>query len=50
MGRPKSLLPFDGAPLIAHILRKLKTEFAEVIVVAAPDQELPPLPVKIDTG
>lgn len=48
MGRPKSLLPFDGEPLIAHILRKLKNEFAEVIVVAEPNQELPPpLPVKL---
>lgn len=37
MGRPKSLLLLDGEPLIAYILRKLKNEFAEVIVVAAPD-------------
>lgn len=47
MGRPKALLPFDGEPLIAHVVRKLQTIFPEVIIVAAPDQELPPLPVKI---
>lgn len=44
MGRPKALLPFDGEPLIAHIVRSLKKMFAEAIVVAAPEQELPILP------
>lgn len=45
MGRPKALLPFDDEPLIAHIVRRLGRVFAETVVVAAPDQELPPLPV-----
>ena len=44
MGRPKALLPFDGEPLIAHVLRSLKKLFAETVVVAAPEQELPALP------
>jgi len=44
MGRPKALLPFADEPLIAHVVRGLKKMFAEVVVVAAPDQELPPLP------
>ena len=44
MGRPKALLPFDGEPLIAHVLRGLKNIFTEVVVVAAPEQELPALP------
>jgi molybdopterin-guanine dinucleotide biosynthesis protein A/molybdopterin converting factor small subunit len=44
MGRPKALLPFDGEPLIAHIVRGLKKMFAEIIVVAAPEQDLPVLP------
>jgi len=44
MGRSKALLPFDGEPLIAHVVRGLKEMFAEAIVVAAPDQELPSLP------
>jgi len=47
MGRPKALLLFDGEPLIAHVVRKLGNIFPEIIVVAAPDQELPPLPVKL---
>jgi molybdopterin-guanine dinucleotide biosynthesis protein A len=47
MGRPKALLPFDGEPLITHIVRRLGPVFAETVVVAAPDQELPPLPVAL---
>ena len=43
MGRAKALLPFAGEPLISHIVRKLKLLFPQVIVVAAPGQELPPL-------
>ena len=44
MGRPKSLLLFDGEPLITHIVRALKQMFAEMVIVAAPEQELPDLP------
>jgi molybdopterin-guanine dinucleotide biosynthesis protein A/molybdopterin converting factor small subunit len=44
MGRPKALLPFDGEPLIAHVVRSLTKMFAEAVVVAAPEQELPALP------
>jgi len=44
MGRPKALLPFAGVPLIFHVVRSLKNMFAEAVVVAAPDQELPALP------
>src|SRR4030095_9937535 len=47
MGRPKALLPFDGEPLIAHIVRRLGRVFAETVVVAAPDQELPTLLVAL---
>ena len=47
MGRPKALLPFDGEPLIAHIVRRLGRVFAETVVVAAPDQELPTLPAAL---
>jgi molybdopterin-guanine dinucleotide biosynthesis protein A/molybdopterin converting factor small subunit len=47
MGRPKALLPFDGEPLIAHIVRRLGRVFAETVVVAAPEQELPLLPVAL---
>ena len=44
MGRPKALLLFDGEPLIVHIVRALRRMFAETVIVAAPEQELPDLP------
>jgi molybdopterin-guanine dinucleotide biosynthesis protein A len=47
MGTPKALLPFDGEPLIVHIVRRLQSQFDDIVVVAAPDQELPPLPVTL---
>ena len=47
MGTPKALLPFDGLPLIAHIVDRLQSIFPEVLVVAAPDQELPRLTARI---
>jgi molybdopterin-guanine dinucleotide biosynthesis protein A len=47
MGRAKALLPCDGDPLITHVVRKLACVFPEIILVAAPDQELPQLPVKL---
>lgn len=47
MGRPKALLLFDGEPLIVHIVRTLQRLFAEIVVVAASGQELPPLPVTL---
>jgi molybdenum cofactor guanylyltransferase len=43
MGRAKALLEFDGVPLIAHLVRGLNEIFGETVVVAAPEQELPPL-------
>jgi molybdopterin-guanine dinucleotide biosynthesis protein A len=47
MGRPKAMLPFDGEPLILHLVRRLKTLFSRIVVVAAPGQELPPMPVTV---
>lgn len=47
MGRPKALLPFHGEPLIVHIVRKLERLFSDIVVVAAPEQELPPLPATV---
>ncbi len=41
MGTPKALLPFDDEPLIVHIVRALRRQFDEVVVVAAPGQVLP---------
>jgi molybdopterin-guanine dinucleotide biosynthesis protein A len=47
MGRPKALLPFGNEPLIIHIVRALNRMFAETVVVAAPEQELPALPATL---
>lgn len=47
MGRPKALLLFDGEPLVVHTVRLLRKFFSDIVVVAAPEQELPPLPVTI---
>jgi molybdopterin-guanine dinucleotide biosynthesis protein A len=47
MGRPKALLPFAGEPLIVHTVRTLRHLFSDIIVVAAPEHDLPPLPVTL---
>jgi molybdopterin-guanine dinucleotide biosynthesis protein A len=47
MGRPKALLPFGDEPLIVHIIRALKRIFPEIVVVTAPGQDMPALPVKL---
>ncbi len=47
MGTPKALLLFDGTPLIVHIVATLRRRFAEVVVVAAPGQDLPSMPVTL---
>jgi molybdenum cofactor guanylyltransferase len=47
MGTPKALLPFDGEPLIVHVVATLRSLFDDVVVVAAPDQELPAMPVTL---
>ena len=47
MGTSKALLLFDNQPLIVHIVETLKRLFAEVVVVASPGQELPPMPVAL---
>ncbi|HMF61437.1 MAG TPA: NTP transferase domain-containing protein [Vicinamibacterales bacterium] len=47
MGTPKALLPFDNEPMIVHIVATLQRLFAEVVVVAAPGQELPAMRVTL---
>jgi molybdenum cofactor guanylyltransferase len=47
MGTPKALLRFDGEPLIVHLARRLSTLFSDLVVVAAPGQDLPPLRANI---
>ncbi len=47
MGQAKASLIFDSEPLIAHIARTLERMFAEIVIVAAPEQELPVLSAKV---
>ena len=47
MGTPKALLPLGGEPIIVQAVRALRPLFARIVVVAAPGQELPPLPVTL---
>jgi len=47
MGQAKALLPFDGTPLIVHIVDVLQPLFEEIVVVAARGHALPAMPVKV---
>jgi molybdopterin-guanine dinucleotide biosynthesis protein A len=44
MGRPKAWLPFAGEILLPRVVRLLSMAVGPIVVVAAPDQEVPPLP------
>ena len=44
MGRPKAWLPFGNETLLGRAARLVGTVASPVVVVAAPDQDLPPLP------
>lgn len=44
MGQPKAWLPIAGEPLLCRVARQLAEVVAPVVVVAAPEQPLPPLP------
>jgi molybdopterin-guanine dinucleotide biosynthesis protein A len=47
MGRPKLSLPFGDEVLLQRVVRILGEVVTPVVVVAAPDQELPPLPANV---
>ncbi|HVJ79658.1 MAG TPA: molybdenum cofactor guanylyltransferase [Planctomycetia bacterium] len=47
MGAPKALLDFAGQPLLLRMLGILRQACDPLLVVAAPDQELPPLPADV---
>jgi molybdopterin-guanine dinucleotide biosynthesis protein A len=47
MGSPKAWLDFGGEPLLARVVRTVGRVCAPVIVVAAPGQDVPPLPPDI---
>jgi molybdopterin-guanine dinucleotide biosynthesis protein A len=48
MGRPKALLPFHGEIMLPRVVRLLEEVVSPVVVVAAPDQELPTLPDHVE--
>ena len=47
MGRPKAWLPFGGELMLPRVVRLLREAVNPVVVVAAPDQEVPPLPAEV---
>jgi molybdopterin-guanine dinucleotide biosynthesis protein A len=44
MGRPKAWLPIAGELMLPRVVRLLSEEVSPIVVVAAPEQDLPPLP------
>ncbi|HLQ46686.1 MAG TPA: NTP transferase domain-containing protein, partial [Planctomycetaceae bacterium] len=47
MGRPKLSLPFGSELLLPRVVRILREVVSPVVVVAAPDQLVPPLPSNV---
>ena len=48
MGRPKAWLPFASEIMLPRVVRLLGEAVAPVVVVAAPDQDLPPMPAGVE--
>ncbi len=47
MGRPKAWLPFGGEIMLPRVVRIIGEAVAPIVVVAAPDQEVPSLPSNV---
>jgi molybdopterin-guanine dinucleotide biosynthesis protein A len=47
MGRPKAWLPFGGELMLPRVVRLLAEVVSPVVVVAAPEQDVPPVPPAI---
>ncbi len=47
MGRPKAWLPFAGEIMLQRVVRLLGEAVDPIVVVAAPEQEVPPLPAEV---
>jgi molybdenum cofactor guanylyltransferase len=47
MGRPKAWLPFGNELMLQRVVRLLTDVVDPIVVVAAPDQEVPPLPSEV---
>ena len=48
MGEPKALIDWGGVPLVVRVAGVVAQAAAPVVVVAAPGQELPPLPEGVE--
>src|SRR5437667_9469264 len=44
MGRPKAWLPFGDELMLPRVVRLLSEAVSPIVVVAAPGQDVPPLP------
>jgi molybdopterin-guanine dinucleotide biosynthesis protein A len=47
MGRPKAWLPFGNELMLPRVVRVLREAVEPVVVVAAPGQDVPPLPPEV---
>jgi molybdopterin-guanine dinucleotide biosynthesis protein A len=47
MGKPKAWLPIAGEAMLSRVVRRLSQAVSPVVVVAAPGQDLPPLPADV---
>jgi molybdopterin-guanine dinucleotide biosynthesis protein A len=47
MGRAKAWLPWRGRPMLAHVVDVLREVVDEVVVVSAPDVEVPPTQARV---
>src|SRR5437868_5028315 len=47
MGRAKAWLPFAGETMLERVVRLLREAVGPLVVVAAPDQDLPQLPSEV---
>src|SRR2546423_5298546 len=47
MGRPKAWLPMAGELMLPRVVRLLGEAVSPIVVVAAPEQDLPPLPAEV---
>ncbi len=47
MGAPKAWLPFGGELMLPRVVRVLREAVGPVVVVAAPGQDVPPLPAGV---
>lgn len=48
MDRPKAWLPFGSEPMLRRVVRLLGEVVAPLVVVAAPGQDVPPLPAGVE--